>query len=462
MTAGLLGPELRWRHDASAGPRLRRSGAAGTGGAAGDVVRWLRERAEAGGFDVRRIPFAELDGWGFREGTGALAHRSGRFFSVEGLHVVSEAGPVAEWYQPVIDQPEVGILGILAKEIDGVLHFLMQAKMEPGNPGRVQLSPTVQATRSNYTRAHGGRPVRHIEHFTRPGARVLADVLQSEHGSWFLHKSNRNMIVEVGPDVEVPPHEDFRWVTLGTLGELLRMDGVVNMDARTVLACAPVEEYGPRALHADAELLSWFTGERSRHRVRARKVPLSPLPGWVREDDRVRHESGCFFDVVAVSVRAGTREVAGWSQPLVAPRGVGVAAFLVRRIGGVPHVLVQARAEGGFLDTVELGPTVQCTPGNYAHLPARARPRFLEAVLAAPPERVRYRAILSEEGGRFLDARICYTVVEADGDEAPLAAPPGYRWATPAQLTWLVRHGRYLNVQARTLLACLTTGAVRL
>jgi oxidase EvaA len=118
-------------------------------------------------------------------------------------------------------------------------------------------------------------------------------------------------------------------------------------------------------------------------------------------------------------------------------------------------VLVHARVEGGFLDTVELGPTVQYTPGNYAHLPDKERPLFLDTVLEVPPDRIRYEAVHSEEGGRFLNAESRYLVVDADEREAPLDPPPGYAWVTPDQLTWLVRHGHYLNVQARTLLACL-------
>lgn len=35
--------------------------------------------------------------------------------------------------QPIIIQPEIGYLGIICREINGVLHFLMQAKIESGN-----------------------------------------------------------------------------------------------------------------------------------------------------------------------------------------------------------------------------------------------------------------------------------------------------------------------------------------
>ncbi|MFE9427178.1 NDP-hexose 2,3-dehydratase family protein [Kitasatospora sp. NPDC006697] len=460
MTAPLLRP----RHDPSDQARFARSAAAaqGSGLRTEDFADWLAGRRLAHRFSVDRIPFAELDGWSFDEASGNLGHRSGRFFTVEGLHVSTGEGPFREWHQPIIKQPEVGILGLLVKEFDGVLHVLMQAKMEPGNRNLLQLSPTVQATRSNYTKVHKGSDVRYIEYFTQPGrGRVLADSLQSEHGSWFFRKSNRNMIVEaVG---EVPPHEDFCWLTFGQIGELLHLDNVVNMDARTVLSCAPLGggERDGSALLPDGELLSWFTAERSRHEVRVRRTALGSLPGWRRGADAIDREDGRYFSVVAVGVQAGSREVASWSQPLFEPCGLGVTAFLLRRIGGVPHLLAHARVEGGFLDTVELGPTVQYTPENYAHLAKEDRPPFLDLVLAADPGRIRYEAVHSEEGGRFLNAESRYLLVEVDETEVPLDPPPGYAWVTPGQLTWLVRHGHYLNVQGRTLLACLNATAVR-
>ncbi|MGO4424488.1 NDP-hexose 2,3-dehydratase family protein, partial [Streptomyces sp. MCAF7] len=231
-----------------------------------------------------------------------------------------------------------------------------------------------------------------LDYFVTPGrGQVLADALQSEHGSWFYRKSNRNMIVEALDDV--PLYDDFCWLTLGQINELLHQDLVINMDARTVLSCMPEygqqlgTEHGPsageRALHTDAELRSWFTGERSRRELRVERVPLASVPGWVRGERSVDHEAGRYFKVVAVSVRAASREVSKWTQPLFEPVGAGVTAFVARRFGGVLHVLAHARVEGGFLDTVELGPTVQCTPGNWDHLPAADRPPFLDLVLEA-------------------------------------------------------------------------------
>jgi len=455
---------LSLREDTTLPGRFARSAqvtGAGAGMSTADFDAWFAGRALAHRFRVERIPFAAMDAWSFAEGSGNLVHRSGKFFAVEGLHVVVGTGPYPEWQQPIIVQPEVGILGILAKEFDGVLHFLMQAKMEPGNPNLLQLSPTVQATRSNYTKVHQGTDVAYLEYFTdrsRSRSRVLVDVLQSEHGAWFFLKSNRNMIVEV--DGEVPVGEDFCWLTLGQLGELLLRDNTVNMDARTVLACAPSAHAEAGAMHSDTDLLSWFTSERARHDVRVERIPLSRVEGWERGEWSIDHSLDRYFRVMAVSVEAGSREVASWTQPLFEPRTPGVVAFLARRFQGVPHLLVYARVEAGFRDTVELGPTVQFTPEHYAHLPAVSRPRFQDLVADIPPGRIRYDALHSEEGGRFFDAVSRYLIIEADETQAPTQPPPGYLWVTPGQLNSLVRHGRCLNVQGRTLLSAINARAV--
>jgi oxidase EvaA len=420
-----------------------------------EARRWIQERTAAHGYRVEQIPFASLDGWAFDPATGNLGHRSGRFFTVEGLRVQTEntvgGAEPRRWSQPVLNQPEVGILGLLVKDFGGVPHILMQAKMEPGNRTLVELSPTVQATRSNYTRVHGGAATRYLEYFTdrgRPG--TLADVLQSEQGTWFYRKVNRNMIVKVTEDVE--PHEDYRWLSLAELAGLLRLDNVVSMDARSTLSCLPVPCTESGALHTDAELLYWFTEMRARHSVVADRIPLADVPGWRRTESAIEHDEGRYFRIVATSVWATSREVTGWSQPLLEPCGTGVVCFLACQIDGVWHVLAQARAEPGFAYSVELAPTVQCNPANHAHLPPDQQPRFLADVLAADPSRIRYQAVHSEEGGRFRHAETRYMVVEVD---EPFQAPPEFQWVTRGQLATLVQHGHYLNVEARTLLAVL-------
>lgn len=441
-----------------------------------DFHGWFADRlVRARTTTVTGIDFADLVGWGFDPGSGDLVHDSGKFFSLQGLAVTTDHGPVSAWSQPIINQPETGVLGILVKEFDGVLHCLMQAKVEPGNAGVLQLSPTVQATRSNYTAVHRGRSVPYLDLFlsARPES-VLADVLQSEQGAWFYRKRNRNIVVEAVDDVEV--RDGFRWLTLGQLHELLAFDNLVNMNSRTVLSCLPfsgpdlVQELGCGAdgfraalvrstgstwgaLHTNGEILSWLTDLRARREVEATPVPLREIRGWHRGANRIAHESDAFFDIRAVAVTGGDREINDWTQPIIAPHGLGVVAFLAARFSGVLHLLVNARVEPGYLDFVELAPTVQCTPETYEHLPTGARTPFLDQVLDAPADRIRFDTLLSEEGGRFFHAVNRYLVVEVDPFET--TGPSRYRWMTVDQVVGLLRHSHYVNVQARSLIACL-------
>ncbi len=133
-----------------------------------------------------------MTSWFFEPETDNLVHQSGRFFRIEGIAVRTNFGPTPRWMQPIINRPEIGILGFLTQRIGGVLHFLTQAKMEPGNVNLVQLSPTVQATHSNYTRVHEGLRPSFLDYFLERGAaRVHVDRLQSEQGTRFLRKRNR-------------------------------------------------------------------------------------------------------------------------------------------------------------------------------------------------------------------------------------------------------------------------------
>lgn len=424
---------------------------------------WFADRNSKNDFRVSVTPLDALDGWQTDTTTGTLRHASGKFFSVEGIAVVGDDG--ASWSQPIINQPEIGILGILVKRIEESWYCLMQAKMEPGNVNLIQLSPTVQATRSNYTRVHRGNPVPYLEHFISPSpGSVVFDSLQSEQGSWFLGKRNRNMIIEVS---DWPPlRDDFCWLSLDELAKLIQIPNLINMDSRTVLSGLPflgrgdglVQAGGPEstgaARHTLAELLSWFTDAKARHRLERRPASLRSLPGWTYSPDRIHRPDGKHFVVIGVDVQASNREVARWSQPMLQPVDQGVIAFLGRRFDDEFHILVHARTEAGTADVVEMGPTVACIPASYRGAPIQEQPMFLDVVEQADRAEILIDTVHSEEGGRFYQAENRYLVIDA-GESLPHEAPPDYCWMTEAQLTGFVRFSNHVNVAARCLLSCM-------
>lgn len=423
-----------------------------------EFAEWFATRAAAHSYVVERVPLTALPGWEFAKDTGDLRHTSGRFFGVTGVHVRTDRG---EWDQPIIDQPEIGVLGLVAKDFGGVLHFLVQAKMEPGNRNLVQLSTTVQATRGNYLRAHQGLPTPHLEHFLPPRrSRVLVDRIQAEHSQWFLRTHNRNIVVETGQTLPIGPA--YRWLTLGQLWGLLGHDNLLNSETRTVLACIPVaparadtgDPYrdalrrslaGP---DVDGDLLSWFIDGKGALEPVARPCALADVTGWRCDDDRIARRDERHFSVVGARVEAPTREVARWSQPLIEPAAEGLFGLVVQRFDGVLRLLLHARADAGSAQFTEFGPTVQCCVTGDRPVP------FLADVAEAAPGSVRHDSLQSEKGGRFLNAVNHYRVVELPADR-PVEVPEGYRWLSLRQALQLVAQPDQVNIQARTLLTAL-------
>lgn len=441
---------------------------------------WFENCKTRHAFHVELIPFDGLEKWRFDPATGNLTHASGRFFSIEGVWVETNFGGGKQWSQPIIHQPEVGVLGFLAKRFGGVLHFLVQAKMEPGNIHTVQVGPTLQATRSNYTRVHGGSEPAYLRYFKgREGKRVWVDVLQSEQGARFLRKRNRNMIVELDATVEVPVQEDYFWLSLGQLHQLMQRANTVNMDARSVLSCivynpgrqqsCPAVAEGVNhdifrsAVSGDdgaftaGEIIAWVTEQKTRYDLVVERIPLKYAHEWVRTDSDIHHIRNEYFKIVAARVAADSREVPAWTQPLVQPLAPGIVAFVVKPIDGLLHVLMQAKVEPGNFDVVEMAPTVQCLTGSYRKVPHAHRPPFLDYVLQAPTDCVLYDTMQSEEGGRFYRESNRNMIVLADRN-GPETIPDNYIWMTVGQVKHFIQYNNFVNVQARCLLACLGVG----
>ena len=157
------------------------------------ILDWIKKKNEEIDVRIDVIPFNEMDSWLIDSNSGVLKHKTGKFFSIEGINVQTNYGKVPEWEQPIINQPEIGYLGIITKMFSGVLYFLLQAKIEPGNINHVQLSPTLQATKSNYSQVHKGKKPLFLEYFQNATTdQILLDQLQSEQGARFLKKRNRN------------------------------------------------------------------------------------------------------------------------------------------------------------------------------------------------------------------------------------------------------------------------------
>jgi oxidase EvaA len=444
------------------------------------VLHWINEKNNETKYNINQIPLDKLKLWNFDNISGNIIHETGSFFSIEGIEVTTNWGKIQSWQQPIINQPEIGFLGILTKKINGILHFLLQAKIEPGNINIVQLSPTLQATKSNYTKAHKGNAPLFLEYFNgSKKVEILLDQLQSEQGARFLKKRNRNIIIQIDEDIDVP--DNFVWLTLGQIKGLIQHNNIVNMDTRTVISGIPygtkdagtvkffsnlsnniVNEsllnsilIGDLSYKNIDDIISWITRLKINYFIEIKKIPLKALDNWAYNGMSIMHKDKKYFSVIGVNVEIGNREVISWDQPMIKPAQEGIIAFLVKEINGVYHFLVQAKLEAGNYDILELAPTVQCLTGNYRTGENEYSVPFINDVLGATPDRIWISTYQSEEGGRFFKEQNLNRIVEVK-DEFPIDIPENYCWMTLNQLLTFIKFNNYVNIAARSLISAIS------
>ena len=129
------------------------------------IYVWLKKQKKIKKIIIKEKNISVLHSWKYM--SEKIYHSSKKFFSIIGLRVISNFYKHNTWDQPIIHQNENGILGIIRRDINIEPEYLMRANVEPGNINKLQISPTVQATKSNYTRVHGGKKVKHLDFFLK-------------------------------------------------------------------------------------------------------------------------------------------------------------------------------------------------------------------------------------------------------------------------------------------------------
>lgn len=436
-----------------------------------EILQWIEQRNRETHVEIHRISINEMADWFYSSEEGVLRNQKGSFFKISGFQGYRFGQRVIE--QPMILQPENGYLGIICKEMGGVLHFLMQAKIEPGNLNQIQISPTIQATKSNFTQAHGGRKPAYLDYFLHADRyKVIHDQLQSEQSARFLKKRNRNLLVQVEEEVELL--QTHRWMTLGQIKELMcTHDNLVNMDTRTVLSGLPFSVGAPDDTVFNV-LSEYFTEKslfQSIFRGNGRYdlpmvyncinnykmfadncdllVPLHRLETWQMDDSGVFPNQAGGFRVIYCQIEIEGREVRRWTQPLFEAIGVSTFGLVSCDIDGVRHFLVQVLAEPGCFDLVELGPSLQMDAANIK----KNNGEFIHLINSSKSQ-VLCDVMLSEEGGRFFHEQNRNILIHTTREQiGPL--PEGYFLLDYMTLNRLCQINNCLNIQLRNLLSLL-------
>ena len=183
---------------------------------------------------VDKIPLKDVTDWDVSDREIARGDR--RFFRVLGVNVTIANREVSTWCQPIVQPMQEGLCVLFAQKRGGVLHFLMQAKVECGNFDVVEFAPTIQCLTGDFRKVATPPPfVRQFVDGAVKG-RVLFDTKQSEEGGRFYHEQNRNVIMLLDEDFGIEVPENFLWLTLGQIKEFLRFNNYLNIQVRSLIA----------------------------------------------------------------------------------------------------------------------------------------------------------------------------------------------------------------------------------
>lgn len=419
------------------------------------IKQWFSLLLKKSGFHVESISLKNSQDWFYKN--GSIQHRSGKFFKIVGIKWTSPSGSLRE--QPILQQEEFGILGFLVRPAKIGNEILLQAKIEPGNVGAIQLAPTCQATKSNTDQVHGGKLPPFVEYFYFKNKNIIYDVLQSEQGTRFLKKCNRNVVLFSKEKVVL---SDFhRWFKMEEALDCLKYDFLVNTDARSVLVCAPWEKiigrkpfsryrtgFGAQLkksidfssqdisfsrLKSELDLLRKKTEE-------PRRVNLEKIVGWQLSSTGIISKVDNFFQVRQIKAQIQNREVPEWDQPIIDSSCDGEITLFCGRKNKILHFLFQAKAEQGLYNKVELTPTITIEPGSNSS----------ESIFRHWRGALRIQCRQSEEGGRFYQDANLFRIIDIGKVRQ---APKNYYWLTLKDIRKLLDEEGWFTNEARSALS---------
>lgn len=432
-----------------------------------ELLSWIHQKNKDLYVNIQKVSLVECCPWYYDESLGEIRNKKGSFFQIIGMKASYPDGKSLE--QPIIIQNEIGFLGIICCKINSVWHYLMQAKIEPGNVNIVQLSPTIQATKSNFTQQHGGTKPAFLDEFLKMNAKnVLVDQIQSEQSSRFLGKRNRNVILLSDKQLDETPFH--KWMTLSQIKEFMRYENLVNMDTRTVLSCIPyvlLEDDSVDIPFKDKELFTKSAKSLNRQTIvdiysrindfkmfnkpLLIKKPLYELTGWKMINNAFKNIYQYPFEVIFCKISIEGREVTNWNQPLFAATGIATFGLFCCNDDGIYKFLVKIKHEIGCFDGVEIGSTVQ----EEAHtLETRDSVSEIFFEKLERNENVIADIILSEEGGRFYQEQNRNVIIQIDKNDIK-KLPKDYVWSDYGTLNILTQVNNCLNIQLRNLLSLL-------
>ena len=409
------------------------------------LEKWLLNQKKINKIKIKRKNLDRLENWIISH--KKIYHITKKFFQIIGIRVTSNFNKKT-WDQPIMVQNENGILGIIRKKFNNDYKYLLQAKPEPGNINDLQLSPTVQATESNYKQVHGGKKTKYLEYFVNK--KFLIKSKQSEQGLRYLNKFNTNYLVEIKKKLKLS--NNFKWFSKSELLYLIKKKNLLNMDTLSVFSCSIKSEKNEKLINSNKQLNNWIKKNDKKYKIHYKKIDISDIKNWILKKNIFFNSKKRHFSIIGLGIRSNCREVTKWDQPIIAGKKLGFAGFVIKKINGTTHYLCRYILKPGLK-----GGKFSCS-ANFSDIKDFKNnmniPLYEKKIinLFFTKKNFLYNNIHSDEGGRFYHTQIKRVIVY-DDDQIDKKLNPKFIWVSHNQFLNLIKK-RMVDIEARLLFTC--------
>ena len=406
-----------------------------------NISKWLNNQRKKQLLTVEKIDLSKLSKWVYSK--KEIYHKSKKFFKIAGVRIQSNFYNKKNWDQPIIVQNEIGILGII-KNVN-TNKYLLQAKVEPGNINKIQISPTVQATRSNYLRIHGGKTIPFLKYFKKKNRNFS---LQTEQAFRYYNKKNSNIITYVSKKIDLD--EKFRWFSKIEIFNLLKEKNLINMDTLSVFSSFIKKKKIDFPLNNKKTLMKWKNSLNRKYFLNNKIISLNLIKNWNLTKKKIFHKTNNYFSVIGIKVKTNKREISDWSQPIIEGSKMAFVGYLIKKFKNTNHYLCRYILKPGS----KMG-TYTCSVNTSkfkGYKKSKDLTNFQKKLISKyfiNSKNVLYDNILSDEGGRFYHSQIKYMACIMDKNQ-DIKLPESYIWLSQNQLIDLI-HKQKIDIEARLL-----------
>jgi len=406
-----------------------------------ELIDWLKSQKKNNKIRIRKKKIDLLKDWIFKD--NIIFHKSKNFFSIKAFLFQQKN---KKRFQPLILQKEHGILGIIKQNKKGKDYYLLQSKIEPGNINGIQISPTVQATKSNYLRKHGGKKTLFLNYFLKQQKKIkiVSKIKLSEQGSRFLNKKNWNILLETDK-INIPLKKNYCWLTKENIRYLINKKNMLNMDTISVLSSAIKKNLNENLITSNNNLKNRLNQFDKNIKSTRKIISFDSLKGWKIKKNSISDIKNKYFSIFFIDVIANLREVNKWEQPILSDHSSSLNGFLVSKINNTKHYLLKIINEPGF-DQSKYTSTI--FEKNF-YLNSSKNIKFLSFF---KKNNCLMNLVNSDEGGRFLNNQTRNLINEIK-DYKKINLNKNFIWASHNQVIDLIKQNK-ITIEARNLFAC--------